>query len=743
VRALAGSPSQAKALIEEVLERKGADCSSDFVISALAFCAKASDVQLADALYERLGATQANILNAFVHFYADNGELTRACDIFESNRAGDLQSRSMKIDSRVERSLLNAALRCGRTSLAKELLESSPSDIAKHITMIRNCSSDGNLQSAKDVFESLKNSGVELNSIIYNTVLDACVNCQDLKAAEEWMQQTKEAGMADVVSFNTLIKAYLQRNKLDKARRLMEDMKQAGLQPNRVTYNELINASVAVGGCRGEIWAVVKEMKDAGISANQVTCSILLKSLNARSPEADVKLTMEMIDSMEEAMDEVLLSSVVEACVRIGKPDLLSQKLKELQDDERVTVTGSHTFGSLIKAYGHAGDLEGAWRCWKDMRSRHVKPTSITLGCMIEAVVSNGDCEGAYELLHQMSEDDQCKAIINSVVYCSVLKGFARERKLERVWAVYDEMKLKQVELTIVTFNTILDACARAGRMEHLTKIMDDMKSKSISPNIVTYSTMIKGHCQSGDVHAGFALMEQMKRESNLKPDEIMYNSLLDGCAQQNLLDNGLRVLSDMQAEGVQPSNFTLSVLVKLLNRARKVDQAFSMVEEISKKYRFQPNVHVYTNLMQACVSNRQLPRALDTLKAMLCQRVAPEGRAYTILVKASMSQGQYKQAVGLLRGALGLADALAIVQEPLATCRNLDQSLVCDTLDSLVDAGFRQDLAVPLFSDIVKFCKHKVRVDSGTQRRVMGEGGERKVGGGMGANRGTWRSRK
>merc|ERR1719161_516536 len=190
-------------------------------------------------------------------------------------------------------------------------------------------------------------------------------------------------------------------------------------------------------------------MKEAGICANQVTCSILLKSLNARSSEADVLLTMDMIDSMEDPMDEVLLSSVVEACVRIGKPDLLADKLKQLQDDARVTVTGSHTFGSLIKAYGHAQDLDGVWRCWKDMRNRHITPTSITVGCMVEAVVNNGDTEGAYELVHQMQGDRHSKIAVNAVIYCSLLKGFAREKKLERAWCVYQEMKKLNMELSV------------------------------------------------------------------------------------------------------------------------------------------------------------------------------------------------------------------------------------------------------------------------------------------------------
>merc|ERR1719473_344494 len=106
---------------------------------------------------------------------------------------------------------------------------------------------------------------------------------------------------------------------------------------------------------------------------------------------------------------------------------------------------------------------------------------------------------------------------------------------------------------------------------------------------------MLKGHCQSGDVQTAFAVLEQMKKDTRLKPDEIMYNSLLDGCAQNNLVEEGLKLLEDMQQQGVKPSNFTLSILVKMMNRSRNLDGAFSMVEELTKKHKLRPNVHVYT----------------------------------------------------------------------------------------------------------------------------------------------------
>ena len=52
--------------------------------------------------------------------------------------------------------------------------------------------------------------------------------------------------------------------------------------------------------------------------------------------------------------------------------------------------------------------------------------------------MNNGNPEGAYDLIHQTQDDDQCREVLSSVMCCSVLKGFARDKKLERASAVYE-----------------------------------------------------------------------------------------------------------------------------------------------------------------------------------------------------------------------------------------------------------------------------------------------------------------
>jgi pentatricopeptide repeat protein len=720
MKAAGSDHSRVIQLFDEIIDRK-VELSSEVASAVLAACSSAEDSTLADRLAEHTKPGQMPVISALIRYYSEAGIHSKACDVYEKHlqdQASKSMGRSL-LDARTERVLMNSLTKCGREAMAKGILDAAPTNVAKHIAMIRDCATKKNLEGAISVFTTLKNSGAELTKSMYNAVLDACVECGDLRRADEWMQQMKTNNVTDVVSYNTMVKALVRSENFQKARALMTEMTKEGLGPNHVTYNELINGMVRSTNARkSEVWSLVDEMKAQGITPNRVTCSILLKDLKAKSQGSDVNRTMDLITDMTEPMDEVLLSSVVEACVRVGKPDLLTTKLAQLAKDHNVVVSGAHTFGSLIKAYGHARDVNGAWRCWKEMRTRHITPTSITIGCMVEAVVSNGDPEGAYELIKQMQEDDLCRDQVNAVIYCSVLKGFAHEKKMERVWNVWEDMFNSKVMPSITTFNALIDACARNGAMDRIAQLLAEMKDHGLKPNLITYSTVLKGHCLRGDIRAAFDVLEDMRNKTSLKPDEIMYNTLLDGCAQSSLAEEGLKLLQRMQDEGIRPSNYTLSILVKLLSHARRLDQAFELVDQLTRKYRFKPNAPVFGNLVQACLSNKDLPKALSVMERMGQDKISPDMRTLSSVMRSCISQGLLDHATLLLRGALGLpCTAPYPAANDTRTLKGLED-LASEVLAALAARGHIQDLAAPILSDI-RLYKPKFRIDPSIHQKI------------------------
>merc|ERR1719453_819247 len=147
-------------------------------------------------------------------------------------------------------------------------------------------------------------------------------------------------------------------------------------------------------------------MQSVGVTPNSVSCSILLKSLTINSYTSDISRTMDLIDQMEEPMDEVLFSSVIEACIRVRQLDLLSAKMRKYAQQGGLLALTAPTYGSMIKAYGQARDVERIWELWTEMKGRQVKATAITLGCMVDALVMNNCVEDAWDLVNKVWEDD-------------------------------------------------------------------------------------------------------------------------------------------------------------------------------------------------------------------------------------------------------------------------------------------------------------------------------------------------
>merc|ERR1719401_1819816 len=521
--------------------------------------------------------------------------------------------------------------------------------------MIKAYSRERNLTAAKSEFNKLKASGMQLLPQIYNSLLDAYVHCGDLEGALRLFEEMKAANIVDVVGYNTVLKAHLCRGNSEEARNLVEEMTTRGLQASKVTYNELLHSRVMAKDRRGT-WELIDEMHAAGVRANSVTCSILLKSLSQQTSGSDVRRIMDLIDEVEDPIDEVLFSSVIEGCIRIKQLDLLSDLMRRYKHKGGFVNLTAPTYGSMIKAYGQAGDAARVSELFQEMEEQGVKPTSITLGCMVEALVVNNQADEAWDLIHKQLESEERRGCINTVIYSTVLKGFAVLRRIDKVFVVYKEMRGKNIPCNTITYNTMLDACAKCCAMSHASDLLEDMKDSCVEPDIITYSTIVKGYCLEGDVDRAFSVLEDMKGDEKFAPDEIMYNSILDGCAKQHRVDDALKILEEMKSTGIAPSNYTLSILVKLLGHARRLNQAFKMVHELSTQNGFRPNVQVYTCLVQACLLNRRLEKAMALHDTMISEAgCRTDEKFYAVLARGCLQLHQPLKAVEIIRAAYQL----------------------------------------------------------------------------------------
>lgn len=531
-------------------------------------------------------------------------------------------------------------------------------DLTVKAKAIRTCGKMGDLDGAIAVFDELGRNGLGKSCLVFNSLLDACVECGDMEKALSYFRQAKAKGVTNVVSYNTLMKGFAACNDLEAVEHLLKELQAIGLSTTQASFHVLLRARLQKGDWCGA-WEIVEDMRRDGAHPNAVTCAILLKwAMTGQTKE--VIGVLDMVDDLGSSMDEVLYSVVVEACLRIDRLDLLSQRLDAHRQKgcPPVRLAGP-LYGAMIKAYGKVGDINRVWALWREIQVGQVKVTSITVGCLVEALVANQRSEEAWEFVNSVWSNDSQRVLVNTVVYSTIIKGYVCNKEPDKVMVLYDEMRSRGIKPNAITYNTILNAFAQCKAMHRAPMLLQEMRDAQppIEPDIVTYSTIVKGYCASGELDKALSLHKVMKQDANLKPDEVAYNSLLDGCTKQNRLDEALELVSDMRRAGVPASNFTLSILVKLLGRSKRLNQAFTMVETFSKQNGFKVNVQVYTCLIQACFNNRQPTRAFAVLDRMIADGLSLDEKAYNSLLRGCLQARCVEKAIYIVRLAYGLVD--------------------------------------------------------------------------------------
>merc|ERR1719247_20814 len=229
---------------------------------------------------------------------------------------------------------------------------------------------------------------------------------------------------------------------------------------------------------------------------------------------------------------------------------------------------------------------------------------------MLDALVCNGKVEEAVTLLSQW----KARIAPNTVMYSTIIKGFANNRQAARALDMWREMCKLKLTFNTVVYNALIDSQARVGAMDEVSKLVESMEPNGCASDAITYSTIVKGYCIKGDLDKAFEVFRSMQG-NGMAADSIIYNTVMDGCTRHNRMDLVDLVLEDMDKFSIKPSNFTLGILVKMYGRRHQLDKAFHVIEELPRKHGLQVNSQVKTCLMCACLSNNDIDRAMEVFE--------------------------------------------------------------------------------------------------------------------------------
>lgn len=183
--------------------------------------------------------------------------------------------------------------------------------IRAYMTVLRVHAQQQDWPSSLLILRDMQKRGILLDSLTLNVVLATGVATDNLEEADGLLADTESMGrrIADVVSYNTIIKGYARLGDVAATSKCLERMRKRGLSPNSITFNTMMDAAVR-GPNPSHSWGILKEMRLSGFLADKFTCSILIKGLAKQPTAAHVQAAMDLLQDAGNDCDSMLKSTL-------------------------------------------------------------------------------------------------------------------------------------------------------------------------------------------------------------------------------------------------------------------------------------------------------------------------------------------------------------------------------------------------------------------------------------------------
>mmetsp|Transcript_34302 Transcript_34302/g.80204 ORF Transcript_34302/g.80204 Transcript_34302/m.80204 type:complete len:638 (-) Transcript_34302:102-2015(-) len=307
--------------------------------------------------------------------------------------------------------------------------------------------------------------------------------------------------------------------------------------------------------------------------------------------------------------DSFVCNTLVAALVQEDWVDEAAKLVKELPD-----VTDPITYNTLMKGFTRTQRMDQCFEVFEQMRAKGVSPSQVTYGILLDGCVNSDMADKAADIFETMKREG---CAMNTILYTTLMKGFARAGKLDQAMTVYDQMK------------------------------------ENASLDIITFSILIKANCDASRLEAALKLLEEMV-ELGFQPDEVVFNNLLAGCANQGNISLGRRLYSDLLKVGLKPSTATFSILLRLYTKCKLYDDAVELLRSEPLLRNVEAEERLYVQLFQTFARERQGRRCMEVF-TLMCEpgrSCNPSAGIVGTLLKTCVKLNMFQTAVEILEAA-------------------------------------------------------------------------------------------
>lgn len=250
----------------------------------------------------------------------------------------------------------------------------------------------GMFEHAQKVFDEMPERNCRRTVLSLNALLGACVNSKRFDLVDGFFKELpkKLSIEPDLISYNTLIKSFVEMGSFDSAVSMLDEMKKRGIEPDLITFNTLLNGSYVKGQFSdGEKMWELMTTKNVVPDIKSYNAKLLGLALEKKTKEA-----VELVEEM---------------------------KKKDVKPDQ-------FSFNALIKGYVNEGNLEQAKLWYTEIVKNERSPDKKTFETLLPFVCERGEVGLASELCKDIFKG---KVLVDISVLQLAVDGLVKESKIE------------------------------------------------------------------------------------------------------------------------------------------------------------------------------------------------------------------------------------------------------------------------------------------------------------------------
>lgn len=530
-------------------------------------------------------ASEVVIGSTLVDMYAKFGNLKDACKVFEGLPQRDLVSWSAMLAGYAQHGCSLSALKLFG---GMEQQEGIKPDKVMFLLTLKACSCLGSSQLGELLHCQIIRSGFESDVIVGNTLVDMYAKCGSLEEARKVFGRL---GDQTVVSWGAMIAGYADHGDGFAAFELLDEMQCKGMKANKVIFLCILKACSTIAAIE-QVRLIHHEIIRCGLESDLFLGSTLIDIYaKCGSVEAAYKvfdklpnrnvvswgamiagyaqhdgglIALELYERMQqEGLKPAKVTSVciLKACSNIG--DLGQGKRIHHHIVESGYESIEDIGNMLIDMYAKCWSVEDARTVFDKLCTRNV----LSWSAMIAGYALHGHGLLALEHFASMLQEGIKP---DKVMFLCVLKACGSIGAFRHGKLIHKQIVICGFEGDLALENALIDMYTKCWCLEEACKVFNELPT----PDIVTWGTLIAGYAQYGNCRLARLCLGAMEQQG-MKPNSVIFTSLLSACRQAGNVEEGDLYLRSMrEIHGITPRVEHFTCMVDLLASAGHLKEA-------------------------------------------------------------------------------------------------------------------------------------------------------------------------